>query len=405
MNDLKGANRPEVEVGYQEHWLRSRWEGYIRIVPSAYRTLAFAIATAQIFLSPTAYQSLIPPLVIVIAIGVYTLVKALYPFRWYGNDVLSQSVLGADTAICIFLLLSTGGLDSPFLAYSLAPVLTAALLADSRLTLSIAGLSIAGVVAAHLANPLPPAPPPFELGAFLLYAIAVCLTAILPYLINAHLRQRLHFQDVLQERQRLSHEIHDGAAQTLATLRWQVQVLRRRLAEMGIDLDEARQLETLAEKSSQDIRESLELLRTYTGNGSFLPHLQDYLKHLSQDTDIDFHLDINAGELQLTAPIQLELLRICQEALTNIRKHSRAHNVEVKVKSVDKHLKVSIADDGCGFDAIAYYGDGAEAKGHGLAVMRERAQSVGGNLVVLSQPGSGTEVKLSIPVRERRWRR
>lgn len=392
-------------MSYQEHQLQSRWEGYIGIVPPAYRGLAFAIATAQIFLFPAAYQSLIPPLVIVIAVGVYTVVKALYPFRWYGGDILSHAVLWADTAICIFLLLSTGGLQSPFLLYSLAPVLTAALLADRKLTLSIAGLSIAGVLATHLAKPLPPPAAPLELGPFFLYAIAVSLTAILPYLINANLRQRFRFQDVLQERQRLSREIHDGTAQSLSALCWQVQLLRRRLAEMGMDLDEARELETLADKSSQDIRESLELLRTYTGNGSFFPHLQDYLKHLRQDTDIDFHLDIDAGELQLTAPVQLELLRICQEALTNIRKHSQAHNVEIRVRPAGNGLEVSIVDDGCGFDAIAYYQDGAEAKGHGLAVMRERAQSVGGNLVVLSQPGSGTEVKLSVPVRERRWRR
>jgi signal transduction histidine kinase len=396
---------PEVELNYREHRLQSGWEGYIGIVPLAYRSLAFAIAAAQIFLLPAAYQSVTSPLVIAIAIGVYTVIRALYPFRWYGGDVLSHAVLGADTAICIFLLLSTGGLRSPFLLYSLVPVLTTALLADRRLTLIIAGVSIAGVVSAYLANPLSPTPLSFEPGAFLLYTITVCLTALLPYLINTHLRQRLHFQDVLQERQRLSREIHDGIAQTLATLRWQVQLLRRRLSGLGMDLDEASQLEALAEKSSHDIRESLELLRTYTGNGSFLPHLQEYLEHLSRDTDIEFSLDIDTGELRMTAPVQLELLRICQEALTNIRKHSQAHRAGVKVKSLNGSLEVSIADNGCGFDAIAYYQDGAGAKGHGLAVMRERAQSIGGNLVVLSQPGSGTEVKLSIPVREGRWRR
>ena len=392
-------------MNYQEHRLQSRWEGYIGIVPSAYRGLAFATAAAQIFLFPTAYQSMIPPLVIVSTIGVYTLIKALYPFRWYGGDILSHTVLGADTAICIFLLLSTGGLESPFLAYSLAPVLTAALLANRKLTLSIAGLSIAGMVASHLTNPLLLLPPSFEMGAFLLYFMAVCLTAILPFLTNANLRQRTRSQDVLQERRRLSREIHDGVAQTLASLRWQAQLLRRRLAEKGMDLEEARQLEALAEKSSQDVRESLELLRTYTGNGSFLPHLKKYLKHLSQDTDIDFRLDIEDGELHLEASVELELLRICQEALANMRKHSQAHRAEVKVKSVDDSLEMSIADDGCGFDAIAYYQDGAEAKGHGLAVMRERARSVGGKLIVLSQPGLGTEVKLSIPVRQGRWQR
>lgn len=388
----------------QREQMGGKWQGYIGIVPSVYRFLAFAIATAQIFLFPTAYHSLIQPLILVTSVGIYTLLKALHPFRWYQAGILGYSLLGVDIAVCIFLVMSTGGLYSPFLLYTLAPVLTAALLLDRGVTFSIAGLSGAYVIGSHLGNPffatqlsIP------ELSYFLVYMIAVCLAAALPYLINVNLRQQLQSHDILRERQRLSREIHDGAAQTLSALHWQVQLIHRCLAKMGIDLDEVRQMERLAAKAHQEARESLELLRTYTSDGSFLPHLQGYLEHLRQDTDIDFRLDIETGELHLEASVELELLRICQEALTNIRKHSQAHHVEVKVRSVDNSLEVSITDDGCGFDAIAYYRDGAEAKSHGLAVMRERAQSAGGRLVVLSQPGLGTEVKLSIPLGERRW--
>jgi len=381
--------------------LQSRWQGYIGVLPASYRALAFAIGAAQIFLFPAAYYSVIPAIFLVTGVGIYTLVKALYPLRWYAGDILSHSVLGADIAICIFLVLSTGGLHSPFLPYSLAPVLTAALVADRKLTLGIAALFLAGVGFSHLAIPLTL---PFAMGPFFLYAMAVSLTAILPYLINANLRQRLHYQDVLRERQRLSHEIHDGSAQTLAGLRWQAQLIRRRLAERGIELDEVRQLESLAEKAHRDTRESLELLRAYTGNGSLLPYLQEYLKHLSQDSGIDFRLDIEVDELHLGAPVELELLRICQEAVTNARKHAQAHYVEVKVKLVSNHLEVSIADDGCGFDAVAYYHDGVEAKGHGLAVMRERAESIGGRFRIISMPGKGTEVQVEVPANPRRGR-
>jgi len=390
-------------MSHQEHQLQGRWQGYIGVLPASYRALAFAIAAAQIFLFPAAYDSVIPAILVVSAVGIYTLLKALYPLRWYAGDILSHAVLGADIAICLFLVISTGGLHSPFLPYSLAPVLTAALVADRKLTLGIATLFLTGVGFGHLANPLI-TPLPFEMGRFFLYAIAVSLTAILPYLINANLRQRLRSQDVLQERQRLSHEIHDGSAQTLAGLRWQAQVIRRRLAERGIDLDEVRQLESLAEKAHRDTRESLELLRAYTGNGSLLPYLQDYLKHLSQDSGMDFHLDVKTGELRLAPLVELELLRICQEALTNARKHAQAHHVEVKVKLVSNHLEVSIADDGCGFDAVAFYHDGVEAKGHGLAVMRERAESIGGRFRVISMPEQGTEVQVEVPANPRRGR-
>jgi len=99
----------------------------------------------------------------------------------------------------------------------------------------------------------------------------------------------------------------------------------------------------------------MELLRNYTGNGNFLSGLKDNLKHLAQHNDINFHLDIETGELHLGALVELELLHICQEAMTNIKKHSGAHNIQVKVRSVNGHVEVSIADDGCGFDALTRY--------------------------------------------------
>ena len=377
-----------------------KWQKYVGIIPSAYRLLAFATASAQIFIFTSAQYSVLPPIILVTGVGIYTLFKVLHPLRWHQGNILGLSLLGIDIAVCTFLVISTGGLYSPFLLYTLAPVLTAALLLGGVVTLATAGLSIAYVIASHLFNPF------FltqlslaELGYFMVYAIAVCLAASLPYMINVNLRQRLQDEDILQERQRLSRELHDGTAQTLAALRWQVQLLRRRLAEMGIELNEARELEKLVEQAHQDTRESLELLRTYTGNGSFLPYLQDCLERLSQDTGIHLHFDIKTTEIHLEASVELELRRICQEALTNIKKHSRgANNVQLKVTQVDNHLEVSIADDGCGFDALAYYYGGLQVEGHGLEVMRERAESIGGQFRVLSMPGRGTEVQVEVPL-------
>jgi len=389
----------------QERQLQSRWQGYIRVVLPAYRILAFAIAAAQIFVIASARYSLIPPLILVTGVGIYTLVKVLHPLRWHQTGILGYSILGADIAVCIFLVISTGGLYSPFLLYTLAPVLTAALLLEAKVTLGIAGLSGVYVIGSHVGNPFFPTQLSLaELGYFLTYIIAVCLAAFLPYLINVNLRQHLQSEDILQERRRLSREIHDGSAQTLAVLCWQVELLRRRLAGMNIDLAEVRELGKLAEKARQDTREGLKLLRNYTGDGRFLPRLRDYLEHLKQNTDIDFSLGVKSAELHLEAPVELELLRICQEALTNIRKHAGARNVQIKLKQEGSHFEVSIADDGCGFDAIDYYRDGVEAKGHGLAVMQERAESIGGRFRVLSMPGQGTEIQVEVPANLHRER-
>jgi len=389
----KGQNQPG-----------SRWQAYIWIAPAAYRLLAFAIATALMLLLPSTFPLVIPPLILAASVGIYSLVKVWQPPRWYQGGVLCFASLGIDIAICIFLIVSSGGLYSPFLLYTLAPLLTAAIFLDTKVTTSIAGLSIAYVVSSHLYNPFYPISFSLDgLSYFLFYLVAACLTAALPYLTNVNLRQRQQAQDILRERQRLAGEIHDGIAQTLSALRWQAQLLGHHLARMGMSLDEVTQLHKLAEQAYQDVRESLELLHNYAADGNLLHHLQKYLERLKGDANINFQLDVPTTELGIGPSAEFELLRICQEALTNIRKHSGAHNVQVKLSSADNHLELSIADDGCGFDAN--YHEGQEAKGHGLAVMQERAEAIGGRLEVLSSLGKGTEVKLELPLphRGRLW--
>jgi hypothetical protein len=105
-----------------------RWQNRISLVPCAYRWLALGIASAQIFLFPSAYYSLTPPLYLIIAVGIYTLLKTLPPLRWQEKNSITMVLLILDIVVCFFLVLSTAGLYSPFLLYSLAPVLTAALL-------------------------------------------------------------------------------------------------------------------------------------------------------------------------------------------------------------------------------------------------------------------------------------
>jgi signal transduction histidine kinase len=385
-------------VNHHRDQILSRWQNRISLVPSAYRWLALGIASAQIFLFPKAYYSLTPPIYLIVAVGIYTLLKTLRPLRWQEKSGVNVVLLILDILVCFFLVLTTAGLYSPFLLYSLAPILTAALLLDRGATFIITALTVAYVIGVHLFNPFFPTELSLpELSYFLAYIIAVSLAAALPYLINVNLRQRLQYEDIIQERQRMSREIHDGVAQTLSALRWQAQLLTRRLRGMGIELEEIKQLEILTEKARLDTRESIELLRGYTDSG-FMPNLRGYLKQLGQENNLVFHLDTENEKLRLGAPAELELMRICQEALSNVKQHAGASRVDIKVKSVDNHFEVSIADDGRGFDSLAYYQGGMQhIKGHGLAVMKERAESIGGKLRVLSMPGKGTEVQVEIP--------
>jgi signal transduction histidine kinase len=92
----------------------------------------------------------------------------------------------------------------------------------------------------------------------------------------------------------------------------------------------------------------------------------------------------------LSGQERVELLRILQEALANVRRHSAARNVEVGLRTEDHAILIEVSDDGRGFDP------GSAGAGIGLSAMRERAEGLGGEFEVRSRPGQGTEVKVRI---------
>jgi nitrate/nitrite-specific signal transduction histidine kinase len=157
-------------------------------------------------------------------------------------------------------------------------------------------------------------------------------------------------------------------------------------------------LEKLAEKARRDILESLQVLRNVDSSRSFSSALKESVEKLKQESDIEIFMNLEAENVHLESHVELEMMRICQEALTNIRKHSGARTVQVDLKKINSDIEISIEDDGCGFDVVTYYQGGMTDRGHhGLSVMQERAQSINARLRVLSMPNRGTEVKLSVP--------
>jgi len=255
------------------------------------------------------------------------------------------------------------------------------------------------LVIPHLLGPLFPYPiSRLTLTFSTIFLLALVLIAVLPYLINVNAREHLQTQYTLQERRRLSREIHDEIMQTSAAICWQAQFLNSRLNAAGIHSTEADNLVRLAEKGHKDAKDCIELLRNYSGSGDWLECLKDQLQQLSNDTNTRFKIDVESVEPQLRSDVELQLLRICQEALTNVRKHSSARDVRVSVKTVGNLLVVKIVDNGRGFDALARLRQGRETKTYGLEVMRERAESIGGKLYVVSAIKQGTEIHIEVPV-------
>ncbi len=212
---------------------------------------------------------------------------------------------------------------------------------------------------------------------------------------NADLHQRLRTLAVAEERVRIAREMHDGMAQVLAYVNTKAQAVQEFLRRGKSDAA-AEQLEQLAAAAREvytDVREGILALRTPMKPGGYREALEQFIQRWQQQSEIEVELEID-GDLELPPTIELQVLRIIQEGLANIRKHSGANTATVICRQIDQRLLVEIADDGEGFDPEAR--QRRQVPRFGLAIMRERAESIGGRLSVDSSPGSGTRVRLEL---------
>ncbi len=214
---------------------------------------------------------------------------------------------------------------------------------------------------------------------------------------TAHLHQRSESLAIAEERLRISREIHDGVAQVLAYVNTKAQAARELLAR-GRGKKAIEQLDELAAAARgvyTEVREGILALRIQPSPDRSLEQtLREYADHWQQRGSTRVELEID-GDLRLTPSVQLQLVRIVQEALANVRKHAQAQAVEVRVARVDSELRVSIVDDGRGFDPARTAGRGERR--FGLSVMRERAEGIGGSLTLESTPGKGTRIDVAVP--------
>ena len=202
---------------------------------------------------------------------------------------------------------------------------------------------------------------------------------------------------VAEERGFIARELHDSIAQSLAFLKIQMGLLRSDI-KSG---DTARIDSTLAEldagvhESLGDVRELLVHFRTRTNAEDIVPALKTTLQKFEHQTGLATHLGIEGNGLPLPADVQVQVLHVVQEALSNVRKHAHAREVWVDVQQAP-HWRVEVRDDGCGFQTA---GAGSDEMHVGLRIMRERAQHIGATVDVESVPGSGTCVVLKMPER------
>ena len=199
---------------------------------------------------------------------------------------------------------------------------------------------------------------------------------------------------VSQERAFLARELHDSIAQGLAFLKIQVGMLRNAINQGKTEnvqriLDE---LNTGVQDSLADVRELLLHFRTRPNTEDIEPAVQTTLRKFEHQTGLATHLRMQGKGLPLAPDVQVQVLHVLQEALSNVRKHARARNVWVELHQ-GPHWRMLVRDDGQGFDAR----DPSPDETHvGLGIMRERAQRIGAQVEFTSTPGSGTSVTLSL---------
>ncbi len=213
---------------------------------------------------------------------------------------------------------------------------------------------------------------------------------------NARLHQRLRLLAIAEERVRIAREMHDGMAQVLAYVNTKAQAVQEYLAREKVT-EATAQLEQLAAAAREvytDVREGILALRTKVGDGLCQGALQDFIGRWQDQAGIAAELKVN-GDIRLPPVAEIQLLRIIQEALSTVRKHSRADRASVTFEDADGHLVVTIEDNGAGFDPAARHR--GELPRFGLAIMRERAESIGAQLTLDSAPGAGTRVRVELP--------
>ena len=195
------------------------------------------------------------------------------------------------------------------------------------------------------------------------------------------------------ERHRIARELHDGVLQDLSYTAQAMEVTRVKYGE-GLPIED--ELEEEAEavrRGARDLREAVYDLRTFQPGERGVLQLIESLVELNRGRDpgCDIRFEPEDGALDdLPESDGLELLRVVQEALTNVRRHSEARHARVTVGSTADGIWVEISDGGRGFDPDC-------ASGMGTLGMQERVAALGGRLWIRSEPGAGTTVRFEIP--------
>jgi signal transduction histidine kinase len=219
-------------------------------------------------------------------------------------------------------------------------------------------------------------------------------------LYSVYLVRRLRSRAGAIERARVARELHDGAIQSLISAEMQVDVLRRRAENTDSQTaPELMRIQQLLRQEVLNLRELMQQMRPVDiGPDQFLDHLADTVDRFRRDTGISATFVSDLQDVELSPHACRELARIVQEGLVNIRKHARASNVLVRFRRDREAWRLTIEDDGKGFEfsgKLSFAELNSARKGP--TVIKERVRNIGGELEIESTPGRGARLQIRLP--------
>jgi signal transduction histidine kinase len=228
---------------------------------------------------------------------------------------------------------------------------------------------------------------------FMLSVYLLVMGLLLGYLAEQHKHLRVYLLHRLRrragaaERARVGRELHDGAVQSLIAVEMQLDVLRRQTETSPVVVSgELGRIQGLLREEVLKLRELMQRMKSIeVDDRTFLSVVTDTVERFQRETGISARFVSDIEKVEMPQKICRELLRIVQEGLVNVRKHSGAHHVRVCLSSSPSHWSLTIEDDGKGF------------LGKAPMIIKERVGSIAGELSVESNPGLGARLEIKVP--------
>jgi signal transduction histidine kinase len=397
---VRATRSPEAEMTPQDQWLLQKE----RIL--AWLRVGFAIvAVAVIQFNPSRVARF--PLLSYISLGCFLIYSGaiLYVVLKQKTDSKTIGFIAPclDMLAVSLIVFSTGGAATPFFAYYFFPIITASSRYGIKggLSAGLAGITIYGFIRFYFdwENLL-------GIDRFIVRSVYLVVLAYIFGLLSEFERnqnQKLFALSktagevaTLEERRRISRELHDGLLQSLATHILRLETCRKHLLQSPEELErELRSIEDETRSSMKVIRQFLAGKETQAfPPGMLFEKLKDDLRFLRDGLGLQVIFESYPEDLSVPEAIEQDLYYVLREGLMNISRHSQASRADVVLRKSKTKLEGYLSDDGVGFEPAKGREDGRL----GLTSMQERIKKLGGELNIQSSPGEGTRISFVLPV-------